>query len=171
MHTFLVTKNIFCRGKSMLVVTKLLSWKNCLPWQRFGHEHTFVATKDGHCRDKHKNDTCCSSSQWQRLVLANFVTATVVHVFKKHTDAHEHSKPRQQHLHRSRSDPYLPSAVMLRSGGDRFQAARRRYMSEPPSPFMVFRRGPYLNLPLSDWWDGDRAHTAGMLKLCDASNV
>ena len=48
-----VMTNIFCRDKSILVVTKLLlqqilvMTKLCLSWQRFcGNKHTFVMTKD-----------------------------------------------------------------------------------------------------------------------------
>ena len=52
---FLLRKHVFCRDKSMLVMTKLLSWKGI-----------FVVATTHVCRDK--NYTCGSPCQWYWLV-------------------------------------------------------------------------------------------------------
>ena len=85
-QTHVMTKHIFCHDKSMLIMTKLLSWQNatntCLSWQNYAcidkitfvatnichtcvvtktfcHDrHIFVVTKDMFCRDK--NYTCAA---------------------------------------------------------------------------------------------------------------
>ena len=84
---FCCDKHVFCHDKSMLAATKLLSWQNCLSWQKFccntnicHDKHVFVATsilllrqktcfvmtnaclsQQNFCHDK--NDTCGMVSQ------------------------------------------------------------------------------------------------------------
>ena len=59
-HVFVTTKHVFCRGKSMLVATKLLSLQNYVC-----RDNTFVVTNI--CRDKHVFGTSIFLSRylWQ----------------------------------------------------------------------------------------------------------
>ena len=68
-HVLVATNHVFCRDKSMLAATKLLSHHNyichdkiCLSRQIFSREHVFVATSIQNCvcRDKYlSQERCC----------------------------------------------------------------------------------------------------------------
>ena len=67
---FVETKPIFCRDKSMLGATKLLSWQARVCYMFCCAKHTFVATKDGFCHNK----------RWVLSQQTTFVMTNIIHV-------------------------------------------------------------------------------------------